>query len=200
MRFSPKIQKAIVVSSLCHSGTYRKVGNQPYISHPFAVALIVSEYTDKEEAICAALLHDVVEETRFSKKPCTFQDIEKNFGKKTTNIVQDLTEEEDKRNKKSGWKNRKEKYIKTIQNTKNTESLLVCCADKIHNILSMIEAYKEYGDAMWDSFNNPPERKLWFYEEILHILKKRLHSPIVGELELVYKKARALFGKVEKEK
>ena len=63
---------------------------------------------------------------------------------------------------------------------------MVCAADKIHNLQSMINAYKKKGDALWDNFNSPKEKKLWLYQEILKFMKGRLNNPIVNELEEVY--------------
>lgn len=64
----------------------RKYSNQPYIVHPQAVARIVESVTDDEEMICAAWLHDVVEDT-----PITLGEIVKHFGSGIATLVDDLT-------------------------------------------------------------------------------------------------------------
>ena len=64
----------------------RKYTGQPYIVHPEAVAKIVAGVTDDEEMICAAWLHDVVEDT-----PITIGHILKKFGSNIAGLVDDLT-------------------------------------------------------------------------------------------------------------
>ena len=45
---------------------------------------------------------------------------------------------------KATWQKRKEQYLENLKND-SAEVLLVCCADKIHNLMSVIEAYKKQG-------------------------------------------------------
>jgi hypothetical protein len=47
---------------------------------------------------------------------------------------------------------------------------LCCAADKIHSVQAMSQSHRKQGDSMWDIFNAPADRKIWFYEEILKIL------------------------------
>ncbi len=58
MRYTPLIQKAMVISFHAHKDQTDK-GGMPYVFHPFHVA----EMLETEEEICTALLHDVVEDT-----------------------------------------------------------------------------------------------------------------------------------------
>ena len=69
-----------------HKGIRRRSG-EPYILHPIAVAKIASQEIGLgSTSICAALLHDVVEDTDY-----TVEDIESMFGPKIANIVAGLT-------------------------------------------------------------------------------------------------------------
>lgn len=65
----------------------RKYTNEPYIVHPAAVAKLVSMVTDDVEMICAAWLHDVVEDTNR-----TLADIEHKFGSGISELVENLTD------------------------------------------------------------------------------------------------------------
>ena len=56
-----KIKKAFEYSASLHEGQFRLSG-EPYISHPVAVAGIVAELGLDTDSICAALLHDTVED------------------------------------------------------------------------------------------------------------------------------------------
>lgn len=80
------ITKAFHLAKEAHKGARRRSG-EPYIMHPIAVARIVcSEIGLGSTSICAALLHDVVEDTDY-----TVEDIKKIFGDKVAEIVDGLT-------------------------------------------------------------------------------------------------------------
>lgn len=80
------ITKAFNIAKEAHKGARRRSG-EPYIMHPLAVARIVgSEIGLGSTSICAALLHDVVEDTDY-----TVEDIKMLFGDKIAEIVDGLT-------------------------------------------------------------------------------------------------------------
>ena len=80
------ITKAFNFAKQAHKGVKRRSG-EPYIMHPIAVAQIAcSEIGLGSTSICAALLHDVVEDTDY-----TVEDIENLFGPKVAQIVDGLT-------------------------------------------------------------------------------------------------------------
>ncbi|MGI6223874.1 MAG: RelA/SpoT family protein [Prevotella sp.] len=80
------ITKAFNFARQAHKGV-RRLSGEPYIMHPIAVAQIASEEMGLgSTSICAALLHDVVEDTDY-----TVEDIENIFGKKIAVIVDGLT-------------------------------------------------------------------------------------------------------------
>ncbi len=80
------IIKAFEFAKHAHHGVKRRSG-EPYIMHPLAVArIVVNEIGLGSTSICAALLHDVVEDTDY-----TLEDIEKAFNPKIASIVNGLT-------------------------------------------------------------------------------------------------------------
>ena len=80
------INKAFNFARQAHKGV-RRLSGEPYIMHPIAVAQIAcSEMGLGSTSICAALLHDVVEDTDY-----TVEDIQNIFGEKTAQIVDGLT-------------------------------------------------------------------------------------------------------------
>ena len=81
-----RIKKAFDFANQAHAGVKRRSG-EPYIMHPIAVAKIVCcEMGLGSTSICAALLHDVVEDTDY-----TVEDIKDMFGEKIAQIVDGLT-------------------------------------------------------------------------------------------------------------
>ena len=80
------IERAFRFAKEAHKGVRRRSG-EPYILHPIAVAKIASQEIGLgSTSICAALLHDVVEDTEY-----TVEDIEQHFGKKIAQLVAGLT-------------------------------------------------------------------------------------------------------------
>ncbi len=80
------IERAFQFAKEAHKGVRRRSG-EPYIMHPIAVAKIASQEIGLgSTSICAALLHDVVEDTDY-----TVDDIEQHFGAKIAQLVEGLT-------------------------------------------------------------------------------------------------------------
>lgn len=80
------IERAFRFAKEAHSGARRRSG-EPYIMHPLAVArIVIDELGLGSTSICAALLHDVVEDTEYTR-----EDIAANFGEKIASIVEGLT-------------------------------------------------------------------------------------------------------------
>ena len=80
------IERAYRFAKEAHKGIRRRSG-EPYILHPIAVAKIASQEIGLgSTSICAALLHDVVEDTEY-----TVDDIKQHFGSKIAQIVEGLT-------------------------------------------------------------------------------------------------------------
>lgn len=178
MMLTDRIQKAINLSAEKHLGQIRKADGLPYIVHPFGVAWILSECSDDEDVIVAGLLHDVLEDV----KGYYFEDMQKDFGDKVALIVKGVSEDKDpnvETDEKATWMERKQKYLDHLRSSSD-ESILVSAADKVHNLRSMKAAYEAHGEAIWQSFNSPSDKKLWFYEEVLKIAQEKL-----GEHKLI---------------
>jgi (p)ppGpp synthase/HD superfamily hydrolase len=78
--------KALIYATIAHEGQFRNDGITPYIIHPMMVANHVKRYTDDEDIINAAYLHDVIEDT-----DTTWSDIYAEFGKRVADLVLELT-------------------------------------------------------------------------------------------------------------
>ncbi|MCM1228311.1 MAG: bifunctional (p)ppGpp synthetase/guanosine-3',5'-bis(diphosphate) 3'-pyrophosphohydrolase [Clostridium sp.] len=80
-----KIITAYEFAAKAHEGQKRSSG-QPYIIHPLAVAYILLELGMDTDTICAAMLHDVVEDT-----PITLEEVKKRFGQDVAMLVDGVT-------------------------------------------------------------------------------------------------------------
>lgn len=190
MKLTPLIQKAIYRSAELHAPHRRKVIERPYIVHPFSVAWLLSEYTKDEHIVAAAFLHDVLEDVEGYDADA----MRREFGEKVTAIVEGVSEAKHHPSDPSqrlSWEGRKLYYIDRL-NTASRGSLLVSCADKIHNMRSLLEIHALKGDAVWNLFNAAPDRQYWFFEEVYLIMKRRLDSDMVKE----YRRALAAVKKL----
>ena len=82
-----KIKKAFEYAASLHNGQFRQSG-EPYISHPVSVAAIVAELGLDTDSICAALLHDTVEDCA---DKTNLDILSKMFGNDVAMLVDGLT-------------------------------------------------------------------------------------------------------------
>lgn len=85
------IDEALIFACSAHAsiGQTRKYTGEPYIVHPIDVMMIVREHGGTEAMQCAALLHDVAEDT-----PVTLSEIYTTFGSEIRDLVGWLTDNE----------------------------------------------------------------------------------------------------------
>jgi len=126
-----QIRKAFKVANEAHKHIKRRSG-EPYVLHPVAVARIVSEEMGLGTiSICAALLHDVVEDTDY-----TLENIEDNFGPKISSIIDGLTKLPDVFDQKSSLQAENfRKMLLTLSD--DIRVILIKLADRMHNMRTL---------------------------------------------------------------
>lgn len=82
-----RIIEAVEFAVKAHNTQRRKFVDEPYVAHPIRVAEIVAELTQDEDAVIAALLHDVLEDTQVK-----YEEIEDRFGFRVAFLVYELTD------------------------------------------------------------------------------------------------------------
>ena len=153
------IAKAYDFCCEAHKEQKRKSG-EPYAIHPIEVALEISKLNLDEQSIIAGLLHDVVEDTKYTKK-----DIEKMFSKEIANIVDGVTKFE-----KIQFQ---EKHIRQVENfrklflalSKDIRVLIVKLCDRVHNMRTL-------------QFQKPEKQKLIAIETI------EIYAPLAERIGL----------------
>ena len=95
------IGEAAAFADKAHKGAFRKGTMIPYITHPMETAVIVSAFTDDEEIIAAALLHDVMEDAGVTR-----EELEEAFGPRVAELVVDESED-----KSRSWQERKTRTV-----------------------------------------------------------------------------------------
>ena len=123
------IKDSLIIAYNAHDGQLRKSG-EPYIYHPIGVAKIVGHDIGLDcESIAAALLHDVVEDTKL-----TINDINKAVGKKIGKIVDGLTKISILRKNKD-YSVQAENYRRMLLTLHNDiRVILIKIADRLHNM------------------------------------------------------------------
>jgi RelA/SpoT family (p)ppGpp synthetase len=126
-----KINRAFEFGARAHRGQTRASG-QPYISHPVAVAAIVAELHLDTESICAALLHDVIEDT-----PMSAEQIRSEFGNDVANIVEGVSKLD-----QLSFHSRGDVQVESFRKmmlamVEDIRVILVKLADRLHNMRTL---------------------------------------------------------------
>src|SRR4051812_6991017 len=154
------IEQAYAVARQAHSGQYRQSG-EPYITHPLAVAKILAEWHLDSQALMAALLHDVVEDTATTKA-----EIARTFGKSVGDLV-DGVSKIDRIEFQTLQQAQAENFRKMLlAMARDVRVILIKLADRLHNMRTL-EAV-------------PPEKQERIARETLDI-----YAPIANRLGLI---------------
>lgn len=148
-------QQAKTFAEHAHKGQRRKNANIPYITHPIRVAERLESIHASDELICAAYLHDVVEDTPFE-----IEDIEQQFGPRVAHLVAAHTEDKSK-----SWQERKQHTIDIMKDAEKEVKYLIV-ADRLDNLLDLEKDLQQLGEQAWDIFNAPYEKQKWYNESI----------------------------------
>ena len=125
------ISRAYDLAKSQHEGQLRKSG-EPYIIHPVQVAYILATLGLDDSTICAALLHDVVEDTNITKK-----DIIEKFGEEIANMVDGVT-----KLSKLEYATIEEQQVENYRKMflamgKDIRVILIKLSDRLHNMRTL---------------------------------------------------------------
>ena len=161
------IDDAMEFAARAHEGQFRKGTRRPYIVHPIEVADIVSTMTKDEEVICAAVLHDTIEDCR----GITWDVLKLRFGSRVADMVAQESEDKSK-----SWEERKGATISRLQEAP-VEVQMIGLADKLSNMRDIDRDYPKEGDALWTRFRMQSKSALaWYYKGIRDVLAERFQG------------------------
>lgn len=121
-------EEALEFARKAHGSQQRKYTEEPYIEHPKRVVEILKKVPHTREMVCAAYLHDVVEDT-----PLSVADIKRRFGAVVAGLVEELTDEYVK-DKYPGLNRKKRKELETARQAKmSSQAKTIKLADVIDN-------------------------------------------------------------------
>ena len=123
------VERAYNVAAHWHKDQKRKSGD-PYITHPLAVATILAELGMNTETICAALLHDTVEDTAY-----TLNELRSEFGEDVAALVDGVTKLDKVKYGASAEAETVRKMV--VAMSRDIRVLVIKLADRLHNMRTL---------------------------------------------------------------
>ena len=123
------IERAYEVAAHWHAGQKRLSGD-PYITHPLAVSTILAELGMNHETICAALLHDTVEDT-----PYTLAELRREFGEDVATLVDGVTKLDKVKYGEAATAETVRKMV--VAMSRDIRVLVIKLADRLHNMRTL---------------------------------------------------------------
>ncbi|NHC13968.1 RelA/SpoT family protein [Motilibacter deserti] len=119
------LERAYAVAERCHRGQRRKSGD-PYITHPLAVATILASFGMNPPTLCAALLHDTVEDTDY-----TLEQLRADFGDEVAGLVDGVTKLDKVKYGDAAQAETVRKMV--VAMSRDIRVLVIKLADRLHN-------------------------------------------------------------------
>jgi (p)ppGpp synthase/HD superfamily hydrolase len=194
-----KFDEALALASELHREQSRKGTPIPYMSHLMAVAGIVLEANayhqmdNIEDVAIGALLHDAIEDQGHK---IDLDQIKEKFGDTVYRIVLECSDAivTEKGQEKPPWKDRKRAYLNNISG-KSQETLLVSCADKMHNARCIMFDHDRIGDDIWDRFNAGKDGTIWYYRSLAEELEKAWpENPLLPDFQAIVQRMEQAAG------
>ena len=162
------LNEAVEFATKAHEGQFRKGTKRPYIVHPIEVADIVTTMTRDPEVICAAVLHDTIEDCAGVTK----ETLEDRFGERVAMLVDCESEDKSK-----SWEERKSTTIRRLR-TAPREVQMIGLADKLSNMRD----YPVFGENLWMRFRMQSKAAMgWYYKSIRDVLKSSFQGTAAYE-------------------
>lgn len=179
--YSYRIEQAIRAAAVLHKDQLRK-GSMPfpYITHLTAVALTLLDYTDDEDVVIAAFLHDTLEDTDY-----TVDELEEDFGGRVRELVETVSEPASTQEAKLTWSEKKNAYAKQLKKGPK-EAALIAAVDKMHNFRTMVEDYIDAPERFIQDFGSNFDERLEVYQNIANVINNRLDGPVLAEFNHVF--------------
>lgn len=157
------VEKAIIFAAKAHVGQTRKSTDIPYITHPFAVGMLLQRTKCTDEVIAAGILHDTIEDTT-----ATYEELAEQFGTHIADLVRAASEPD----KSLPWEERKQHTIDRLKHS-TLEEIQIITADKLHNLRSIRVDLEMTGEKTWERFKRGKLEQHWYYSNILKELAPR---------------------------
>lgn len=126
-----KVTKAYLVASKAHEGQKRYTG-EPYITHPVEVARILAQFKMDTECICAAVMHDVIEDTLLDKEA-----VAESFGEKIAELVDGVSKLSQIASKTREFQQAENFRKMMMAMAQDIRVIIIKLADRLHNMRTL---------------------------------------------------------------
>jgi (p)ppGpp synthase/HD superfamily hydrolase len=130
------VEKALEFATIAHEGQVRKYTGEPYINHPIEVAKIVYSVLHTKAMLCAALLHDVIEDCSV-----TYDEVVEQFGEEVALLVNWLS---DRSKPEDGNRAYRKEIDRIWISVADPQAKTIKLADLISNSRSILQHDKEF--------------------------------------------------------
>lgn len=155
------INRAITFATVSHANQTRKGTNIPYILHCLEAGVIAASLATEDgrvnsDVVCAAILHDTMEDAYVS-----YATLKEVFNETIADLVKSQSEDKTK-----SWQERKQATIDFLQANTNKSVEIATLADKLSNMRAIASDYEKQGEQLWDRFNADKASQHWYYSTI----------------------------------
>lgn len=192
--YSYRIEQAIRAAAVLHKNQLRK-GSMPfpYVTHLVATAFTLMDYTEDEDVIISALLHDTLEDTDY-----TIDELQEDFGGRVREIVEAVTEPKSINGARLSFKERKLAYANQLKKGP-LEAVQIAAADKMHNFRTTVEDYTGATNRFIEDFGKNFDERLEVYQVIANVINNRLEGQILAEFNHVFEEYKQFIQHVKEE-
>jgi (p)ppGpp synthase/HD superfamily hydrolase len=133
--------------------------------------MILQQAGCEENIVIAGLLHDTLEDT-----DTTEEEISALFGPEVLRLVQGASEPD----KSLSWEERKQHTLEYLK-AADLDIRQLTCADKLHNLRTILRDFEEQGAEIWNKFNRGYEQQKWYYTNLVLSLGDQSTFPLLEQ-------------------
>ena len=154
--------------------------NFPYLNMDPNVCYVTGNKPKTLNGFIKALIFSIINKIILTpslvlKYSLELEELKEDFNQQVHDFVKFSTENMEEKgpdHSNESWGKRKIEVIEKSKLASNDE-LLVMFADKLANIRSFVQDYKELGEKLWEKFNGNKEKQKWFYSSLYQIFKDK---------------------------
>lgn len=179
LTLTPRFAETLAWVCEIHAGQRRKFHQDPYVSHPLRVCGMLMEWTENEDEILAALLHDAAEDCGGQ---AMLDEIERRLGPYVAFLVKQCSDSlAADSNAKSDWRARKEAHLaRTAAAEPGAKRIMLC--DKIDNLRAIVSRLALNGEEVFSHFHGGHDI-LWYFRSMYDVLAPGAPQELVRELK-----------------
>jgi len=175
--FADETWEALRFAERAHRGHLERDGVTPYVRHVADVARLALEAGATSAVVCAAYLHDVVED-----EGVTADEIADRFGAEVAALVLAVSDEpqDPDTGARRAWMDQKRLTVRSVRDA-DAPVVLLKAADLCANVDSLLAGHAQVGRAVWRRYPAGAPRHAGYYLALGQALLERLEAPIIRD-------------------